>query len=281
MQEFKYKFTELFNPLLEAMRSLGGSAKIREIEDRVAEVMSLSEDEISDIHRGNTTKFSYRLAWARTYLKQFGLMDNTFSGVWILTAKGRRISKVDPTEVIKVNRTFSKKNPVHQSEMNEEVEEAFDWQDELLTKIKTLSPADFEILCQRILRESGFEEVVVTGGTGDGGIDGMGIFKMGGLIGFRVYFQSKRYTENSVPSKDITRFKGTMVGRADKGLFITTSKFTKSAKEEANRDGSPPIDLVDGRDLVNIMKKLGMGVEVVNEEKINLNDDWFKSNFDN
>lgn len=279
MKEFEYKFNELFNPLLEAMQSLGGSAKIKEIEDRVAEIMNLSEEEISDIHRGSTTKLGYRLAWARTYLKQYGLLENTASGVWVLTANGRKTIKVDPSEVIRTNRNVSKNNPSHQIEMEEEVEEVFDWQDELLTRVKSLSPSDFEVLCQRILRESGFENVTVTGGTGDGGVDGMGIFKMGGLVGFRVYFQCKRYTENSVPSKDITRFKGTMVGRADKGLFITTSKFTRAAKEEANRDGAPPIDLVDGQDLVNIMKKLGMGVEVAKEEKVTVKDDWFKSNF--
>jgi restriction system protein len=150
------------------------------------------------------------------------------------------------------------------------------WQQQLLDTIKKLSPAEFERLCQRVLREAGFIKVNVTGKTGDGGIDGEGIVKIGGFLSFRVIFQCKRY-QGSVSSKLIREFKGTMVGRADKGLFITTGTFTRDAKAEATRDGSTPIDLVDGEELVQKMKELGLGINIKTEELVEVDDLWFKN----
>src|SRR5690606_6628929 len=94
------------------------------------------------------------------------------------------------------------------------------WQDELLDILKALSPSEFEKLCQRVLREAGFIQVKVTGRSGDGGIDGTGIVRIGGFLSFRVIFQCKRY-QGSVTSQQVREFKGTMVGRADKGLLMT------------------------------------------------------------
>src|SRR5438552_8189499 len=76
----------LFNPLLRAIRERGGSASVAEQEDKVAQLLNLSDQEASEIHRGNRTKLSYRLAWARNYLKRVGLLENSARGVWALTA---------------------------------------------------------------------------------------------------------------------------------------------------------------------------------------------------
>src|SRR5262249_23132317 len=85
----------LFNPLLRAMRELGGSASVAEQEDKVAQVLNLTDEEASEIHRGNRSTLSYRLAWARNYLKRAGLLENSARGVWTLTGKGRVTEKVD------------------------------------------------------------------------------------------------------------------------------------------------------------------------------------------
>lgn len=100
-----------------------------------------------------------------------------------------------------------------------------------------------------------------TGRSGDGGIDGAGVLRVN-LISFHVRFQCKRYT-GSVGSGAIRDFRGAMVGRADKGLFITTGRFTKDAAHEAARDGAPAIDLIDGIDLCNLLRSLDLGVETV------------------
>ncbi len=145
----------------------------------------------------------------------------------------------------------------------------------MLAILKALHPSAFERLCQRLLREAGFVQVRVTGRSGDGGIDGTGLVRIGSFLSFRVIFQCKRY-QNSVSSQLMREFKGTMVGRADKGLFLTTGTFMRDAKAEATRDGAPPVDLVDGYDLVDKMKELGLAVRIRMEEVVEVDADWFK-----
>jgi restriction system protein len=137
-----------------------------------------------------------------------------------------------------------------------------------------LSPDAFERLVQRLLRESGFMQVEVTGRTGDGGIDGKGIARIHGLMSFHVVFQAKKY-QGVVTAGQIRDFRGAMVGRADKGLFITTGSFTKDAVREATRDGAPPIDLVDGDALADKLKEFGLGISVQMVEAVSIDEKWF------
>jgi restriction system protein len=129
---------------------------------------------------------------------------------------------------------------------------------------------------QRILREKGFVQVEVTGKSGDGGIDGRGIAKINGILSFHIVFQCKRY-KGKVSSKEIRDFRGAMVGRTDKGLFITTGSFTRNAIDEATRDGAPTIDLIDGDKLAETLKELGLGVKVKIKEEISIDEEWFKN----
>jgi restriction system protein len=266
------KYDELFNPTLQALRELGGSGRNEEIEQKIAEIMNLSDDDVNEIHRGNTTKLSYRGAWARNYLKRFGLIDNSQRGVWSLTPKGLSTDHVDKARVNKTVKQLAKEPRAGQEEASEDIE----WQEELLEVIKSIKPDAFERLCQRILRESGFSEVTVEGRSGDGGIDGRGIYKIGGLISIRVIFQAKRY-KGSVSSQLVREFKGTMVGRAEKGVFITTGAFTRDARAEATRDGSTPIDLVDGGALAELLKDLELGTNVQKREEVTVNKSWYEA----
>jgi restriction system protein len=208
-------------------------------------------------------------------LKRFGLLENSQRGVWSLTKKGLSTIEVDIKEVNAFVKSADKK---HLNEGVDDYTEVLDleWEEELLEIIKAIEPAAFERLCQRLLRESGFIEVTVEGKSGDGGIDGRGIYKVGGIISIRVIFQAKRY-KGSVSSQQVREFKGTMTGRAEKGLFITTGTFTRDAKAEAIRDGSAPIDLVDGQALAEILKNLQLGVQVEMKEKVLVKKDWFDS----
>ncbi|MGB8338221.1 MAG: restriction endonuclease [Burkholderiales bacterium] len=275
-------FDNLFNPLLQAIHELGGSATVTEQEDKVASIMKFSDKEIAEIHRGSHTKLYYTLTWARNYLKHYGLIENSSRGVWALTAKGQNTLTVNPKDVKKavaqIYRESLKKEPT-KGEIEEKIVESEEstWEDQLLEIIKGIPPDSFERLCQRILRESGFIQVEVTGKTGDGGIDGKGVVRIGGLLSFHVIFQCKRY-QGSVSSSTVRDFRGAMVGRADKGLLITTGTFTKDARLEAQRDGAPPIDLIDGESLVQKLKELGMGVEIKQKmiEEIIVNKDYFQ-----
>lgn len=274
------KYDQLFNPLLQALRELGSSGSVSELEDRVASLLKLSEEEVSTIHKGNRTRLSYNLAWARTYLKKFGLIDNSSRGVWSLTAEGQQTDHVEPDEV---KRFVVARNREERLAADDEAEDVMEfdevsWEDDALEAIKSMPPGSFERLCQRLLRESGFIQVEITGRSGDGGIDGRGVVKLGQIISFHVHFQCKRYRD-SISSPLIRDFRGAMVGRADKGIFITTGSFTRDARQEALRDGAPPLDLIDGDDLVKMLKTFRLGVAVREKtfEEVSVDKRWFET----
>ena len=269
---------ELMNPLLEALKSLGGSASIAELNDKIAEILGLTEEQLAVPHGDNRgSQVAYRLAWTRTYLKQYGLLENSSRGVWALTAAARNVNSVDPKQValdLRAKRRQKTQGVESQDDLEEPPE--LSWRDKALGAVLNMSPAAFERLAQRILRESGFIQVEVTGQSGDGGIDGKGILQLGGLLSFHVYYQCKRW-QGPVGASVIRDFRGAMVGRADKGLIITTGAFTKDAKQEATRDGAPPIDLVDGQQLVDRLKDLRLGIitRKIEEESVDIDSDWF------
>lgn len=278
MEHFKYKYDDLFNPVLQALHKLGGSGTNSEIEEQVILLLNLSDLEVEEIHRGNTTKLAYRLAWARNYLKRLGLLENSGRAIWTLTAQGQKTTSIDQREAKKVVKELSgvknsSESPKEVVEESEELEE-LSWEEELIELMKSIEPAAFERLSQRLLRELGFINVEVTGKSGDGGIDGVGVIKLGGVLSFHVVFQCKRYT-GSVSSGAIRDFRGAMIGRADKGLFITTGTFTREAKQEAQRDGAPPIDLIDGNAFADHLKNLRLGVSVELREEVTIKRGWF------
>ena len=241
--------------------------KVLEQQNYPAEVVDVLHGE------GPTTEIEYRLAWARTYLKKYGLLENSSRGIWAISNDKNDIKKINPKEVVDFVQSLSKdkKNKTtNDSDVEEDEIESKTWQQELLELLLSISPDAFERLVQRILRESGFSRVEVTGKSGDGGIDGKGIFKIAGLISFNVLFQCKRW-QNSVTASEIRDFRGALQGRADKGLFVTTGSFTRDAIKEASRDGATPIDLLDGESLTNKIKELNLGLSVESVEKITIN----------
>ena len=262
---------ELTNPTFQAIHEAGGSASINEITERVIEKLNLSEEDVNVSHgTGYQTELEYGLGWARTELKKYGLITNSARGVWSLTPEGQKETSIDPRVVERANRERDRANREAgrrgaASVENETVAENDDaeepaLQEQILEALMGMDPSAFERLCQRMLRESGFIEVEVTGRSGDGGIDGHGVIRMGGLVGFPVLFQCKRY-QGSVTASDVRDFRGSMQGRSDKGLLITTGRFTRDAKTEATRDGAPPIDLIDGALLADKLKELRLGVK--------------------
>lgn len=286
-ESFEYKYDELFNPLLTALHNLGGSGSVEELEEQVSTILNLTDEQVNEIHRGNTTKLTYRLAWARNYLKRFGLLENSSRGVWALKEEGLKTKSVDK-EIVKrkvvaddrkerlsKGKTIKTSDHTDQEDLSEEIQK-FTWQEEIIEELQRISPKAFERLCQRLLRELGFQNVEVTGQANDGGIDGKGMLRLGGVLSFHVIFQAKRY-KGSVSPSVIRDFRGAMVGRADKGLIITTGTFTREAKKEAQRDGAPPIDLMDGNDLAEKLKEWRLGIDIELVEKVIVKKEWFKT----
>ncbi len=275
-------FDSMMNPLLQALHQLGGSGTISEINEKTIEIMNLP-DEVTDIpHSKNSynSEVEYRLGWTKSYLKKYGLLENSSRGIWALVEIKDKPIKVDPKIVIKAFRkNFVKDKKTDENHLNIELEKELDdpdvWKKDLNSVLLSLKPIQFERLAQRILRESGFTHVEVTGKTGDGGIDGIGVLKLGGLISFHVVFQCKRY-KGKVSPTHIRDFRGAIQGRADKGLFLTTGYFTRGAIEEAQRNGSKQIDLIDGSDLAIKLKELSLGINTELVEKVSVNEEWFK-----
>lgn len=281
-------YDSLMNPLIRALRLLGGSGSIAEMYEKVIELEDIPEEVHAQMHtpgKGNETEVAYRLAWARTYLKKYGLLENSIRGVWVLTPMARDIQEIDPSEVVRKVRALDKTTKTSKLALGNdgtggvesEVAEEEAWKAKLLhILMNEMEPDAFERLAQRILRESGFVSVEVTGRSGDGGIDGRGIARIHGLLSLHVIFQCKRY-QRSVSPAEIRDFRGAMVGRTDKGLFITTGSFTSEAVKEATRDGAPAIDLVDGNELVEKLRELQLGVTTKTIERVVVNEDWFKT----
>lgn len=278
-------FDELMKPVVLALVELGGSGTIEEINGKVIEISEI-KDEILQIPHGADgarSEVEYRLAWTRTYLKKFGILTNSERGVWSLVKSDITPDDIDSVEIVRTvkesNKSFElqkeeSKQPEFSLNVANQVEDIEQWKQNLLERLYTIPPNAFERLAQRLLRESGFIQVEVTGKVGDGGIDGKGIVRVNGLLSFHVIFQCKRYKGSVTPSQ-IRDFRGAMQGRADKGLFITTGTFTREAIKEATRDGAQPIDLIDGELLCDKLKELGLGIEIT--EKVSVKEDWFNN----
>jgi len=259
------KYHELLWPTLKAVEAVGGSATIQEIAEKVAELQQFSEEQQSVSHGdGPQSEIEYRLAWARTYLKAVGALDNSTRGVWSVTEKGRALRQEDMASIpAQVRARLQSRPPIRRQtvEPEENLTEATttaDWKEGLLDILRQLPPDRFERLAQRLLREAGFISVTVTGRSGDGGIDGIGVYGLS-LVSFPIFFQTKRY-RGSVGASAVRDFRGAMTGRGDKGLLITTGTFTSDAKQEATREGAPPIDLIDGQQLCELLKRYSLGV---------------------
>jgi restriction system protein len=263
-------FVRYFAPVLQALRDLGGSARPAEVRNRVAEIVGLSDEEAAETIASGQLRFDNKVHWARFYLSKAGFIDSSRRGVWTLSEKGASssLSQPEALAIFKETHAAVKGNAAEDDSGGEEDELApekstvaslADHRAAALAMLLRLLPAGFERFSQRLLRESGFQDVTVTGRSGDGGIDGIGILQVNPLVSFKVLFQCKRYV-SSVSASQVRDFRGAMQGRADKGIIITTGSFTADAKKEAIRDGVPPIELMDGERLVDMLEELELGL---------------------
>jgi restriction system protein len=271
------KFLRFVSTVLDVLNEIGGSGRAAEVTDLVIERLAIPDEELAATLKSGASRVRNEIAWARQYLVNDGLIDWRKYGTWQLTdeALGR---KLDDDEVFTLykrvqavhsERARAKKavravvNEVGESEDEEAAPPTLsgstDAREELLQLLRQLPPDGFERLCQRLLREAGFERVVVTGQSRDGGIDGHGLLQVNPLVSFKVLFQCKRYTGSVTPSH-VRDFRGAMAGRADKGLILTTGSFTAEARAEAHRDGVPSIELVDADQLLDMFEKYELGV---------------------
>lgn len=263
------EFVRWMGPILDALRELGGSGKPREVCDLIAERQGLSDKKLEETLKSGQTRYYNQVHWARQYLVWENLLDGSTRGVWSLTPLGYKTSLDTPAghkvflKWVKVHASARKKVEEVRSEgaVPTEVEVVADTDHKflLLELLKKVTPEGFERICARLLRESGFEKVTVTGGPKDEGIDGLGILQVNPFVSFKVLFQCKRY-KGSVSRAQVGDFRNAMLGRADKGIIMTTGTFTADARREADRDGAPPVELVDGEKLVEMFERVNLGL---------------------
>jgi len=259
------QFARYIGPVIAALRELGGSGRPDEVRAAIARALKISEAEQSEpLPSGVQTRFENQVHWARFYLVKAGYIDSSQRGVWTLTDRGRQLGEISDADIAAIVQEVNSQTRTAAADAAPSPAGVAsvdgDYREELAQTLQDLPAAGFERFCQRLLRESGFQEVTITGRSGDGGIDGIGILQVNPLVSFKVLFQCKKYTGSVSPSQ-VRDFRGAMTGRADKGIIITTGSFTSEARKEAVREGAPPIELVDGEKLAGMLEELQLGLK--------------------
>lgn len=289
------RYSKLIMPTFVALKELGGSGTNEEIVDQIIADLNIPDDVSSILHKGSTSKteLSYQADWARTYLRRYGVIENSARAVWSINADYVAVDTLDEKEIVKKvaesspsyykNKKGAADNQVSQitatpenddpsDDETEYPDESKPWRDRLLDILQNMDPFGFERLTQRVLRECGFTEVNVTKKSGDGGIDGTGKLRINGIFSFNVAFQCKRY-KGVVGASEIRDFRGSLTTSIEKGVMITTGTFSKAAKEEASSPGKQQIDLIDGEDFITKIAEYGIGVRPVTTYEID--EDFF------
>lgn len=275
------EFLKYINPVLTSLQSNGGAGNSADIIDQIISELRITEEELEETTSNGQSRIKNQIQWARFYLFKSGLIDNSQRGIWRLTKEGldKKLNNEDVYFLFKEVQNSVKKSTTSETIIKEQSFEITATEDEehnstLISIIQDLTPTGFEKLCKRLLTEIGINEIHITGGSGDQGIDGKGIVKLNDVVGLNIVFQCKRYKETVSPHH-VRDFRGAMQGRGEKGLIITTGRFTKEAKNEANREGVTPIELIDGDRLVELFEKYQLGLKPITVFEID--SDFFKS----
>ncbi|GGY32796.1 mrr restriction system protein [Rhodanobacter panaciterrae] len=264
------EFVHWMGPLLDCLRALGGSAKPKEVSSWIARELQLPPEITEATIKSGANRFHNQVQWARQYLVWDGLLDDSKRGLWVLSPLGWK-AHLDEDAArtiflgrVKISQSLRKQDAAGDALPIPETTDAVTPEEsqelDLLDILKSLPPYGFELICGRLLREHGFEDVEVTQRSRDGGIDGYGLLRLSPFVSLRVAFQAKRY-KDVVSRSAVGEFRNALLGRAEKGVFITTGRFTNDAESEASRDGVVPIELIDGEQLVELFQDAGIGVK--------------------
>lgn len=281
-------FPKWMGPLLDSLRELGGSGRPKEVTSQVAKNLKISDDILEETTKTGIPKFYNQVAWARQYLVWEGLLDASSKGIWTLTPKGfeTNLSEEEGRAIflkwVEINQKARKTSSQIEiiKEQEEEEPESIEHRltPNLLEVLQSVTPKGFEDICKRLLREHGFENVEVTGGSHDGGIDGYGTLELNPFVSIKVLFQCKRY-KGTVSRAQVGDFRNAMIGRAEKGIILTTGTFSEDAKREASRDGAPPIELIDAKKLVELFESVELGLKPKKIYEVDLK--FFEPYFEN
>lgn len=302
-------YQSLMLPLLQ-FAAKGVETSTSEAVEALAKELGLSDEDLKEmLPSGIQSTFFNRIGWASTYMKKAGLLAATRRGFYQITDRGRDLLKKQPKIVnvkllkqypeflefqqLKGTRSGDKvveakgTSDVSTATPSEALESAYEnlrdeLADELLGRIKKVSPAFFERVVVELLVKMGYggsraDAGKAIGRSGDGGIDG--IIKEDKLGLDVVYVQAKRWDNNPVGRPDVMQFAGALQAqRANKGIFITTSRFTDDARSYVSQIGSK-IVLIDGEQLTGLMIEHDVGVSTVSLYPVKkVDSDYFEEN---
>lgn len=287
-------YQSLMLPLLQFAEERGDEISTGEAVDVLADRLSLTEDDLKEmLPSGIQSTFINRIAWASTYLKKAELLEATRRGYYKITSRGKELLKKKPKNInikllkqypefiefqqLRGTRSSKKENTtstisdITSTTPSEALEAAYEnlhdeLTEELLARLKKLSPSFFERVVVELLVKMGYggsraDAGKAIGRSGDGGIDG--IIKEDRLGLDVVYIQAKRWDNNPVGRPDVMQFAGALQAqKANKGIFITTSRFTDDARNYVSQIGSK-IVLIDGEQLAELMIDNDVGVSIV------------------
>lgn len=275
------KYYEMHKPMLQCLAD-GKTHTLKEIKTYMIQHFHLTEDDISELlPSGRQTYFANRIGWARTYLKKAGLLESNGKGACSITNTGKMVVAENPAVI---DRAYLMKYPsfqefLHTAQKEKEnqvpvvdetqtpddaLEDAFreinqNLADDILAEVMKLSPVAFEKFVLDLMAKMGYGTFATTTAiTGDEGIDGI---IMEDKLGFDlIYVQVKHWgPDNPVRRTDVQAFVGAIAGKGGKGLFVTTSRFTKQALDYAKNQH---IILMDGEKLAYSMIECNFGVSV-------------------
>lgn len=294
------QYNEMYNEVLQVLNK-HHQLRVRDMVDEVSDVLHLTEDERNQkMENSHKTVIYHRLGWTKTYLTKAGLIRSVERGVYQITPQGENILsshiRVDDDYLMQYEevRQFvncHNEQPENQTKPKESTPlENIDQSikmissrvsDELLDMIISKDPAFFEKLVLDLLDKMGYaydkESIISTDYSGDEGIDGI---INEDQFGFNsIYIQAKKWNRSSVGRPEIQKFLGAVAGQGGtKGLFITTSTFTREAIDYAKKQLQVKLILVDGKMLTDLMMKYNLGVSVVQTYEIKQLDlDYFDS----
>lgn len=294
------QYNEMYNEVLQVLNK-HHQLRVRDMVDEVSDVLHLTEDERNQkMENSHKTVIYHRLGWTKTYLTKAGLIRSVERGVYQITPQGEnilsshiRVGDDYLMQYEEVRQFVNRHNeqPENQTKPKESTPlENIDQSikmissrvsDELLDMIISKDPAFFEKLVLDLLDKMGYaydkESIISTDYSGDEGIDGI---INEDQFGFNsIYIQAKKWNRSSVGRPEIQKFLGAVAGQGGtKGLFITTSTFTREAIDYAKKQLQVKLILVDGKMLTDLMMKYNLGVSVVQTYEIKQLDlDYFDS----
>ena len=271
--------------ILDALRDQGGSAKASSVKNWISnKLANLGVDVPQETLQSGADKFTNDVQWARMYLVKAGFIEpKTASGhgIWKLTGLGWSTAmSAEQAALTFSGHTESKKSePPPEDDGQQSLPGLIEHRKKLHDILKGLTDTGFERLCRHIMAVTGIENAIVTGKSGDGGIDGQGYMAFGpaSLVKVMISWQCKRFKDGKVGSADVRNFRGSMDGKAIFGMVFTTSHFTDEAIKEAQRPGSIRVELVDVEKLVDVMCENDIGVARTMRPIYTVDDGFFET----